>query len=343
MTPRRSLPLDVIRGVVDVTPTPAASVPASPREGVVAAAAMCRATMERLRDSKPAAVWPPPCPVLPALRRAYEGPAGSMPITSDMCFAQRYEGHNVLEWSESFIEEKMRGLAARTDPGTYSMFEVDQVSWVFEKYADIVQGAVGLVMGSEFPWVEALALNAGAATVWTFEYSTIVSSHPRLKAQHCQAIATDYLSGAFPAVDFIASFSSLEHSGLGRYGDELNPDGDLEALRQAWCMLRPGGVLALGVPMSCAPDGYIEYNAHRVYGLTRLAYIADDFEFLEFESGECRTFLQPDNPNFAPQAIAIFRKPISGVSAAAARREQPMVFPLGESRERLQRKAAASV
>ena len=29
--------------------------------------------------------------------------------------------------------------------------------------------------------------------------------------------------------DCVASFSSVEHSGLGRYGDELNPFGDLQA------------------------------------------------------------------------------------------------------------------
>ena len=36
-----------------------------------------------------------------------------------------------------------------------------------------------------------------------------------------------YMNGTLPKFDVMVSFSSIEHSGLGRYGDELNPWGDL--------------------------------------------------------------------------------------------------------------------
>ncbi len=36
-----------------------------------------------------------------------------------------------------------------------------------------------------------------------------------------------YVQGTLEKFDIMVSFSSLEHSGLGRYGDELNPWGDL--------------------------------------------------------------------------------------------------------------------
>ena len=36
------------------------------------------------------------------------------------------------------------------------------------------------------------------------------------------------------AFDAVVTFSSIEHSGLGRYGDSLNPWGDLIASAQAW-------------------------------------------------------------------------------------------------------------
>jgi hypothetical protein len=92
----------------------------------------------------------------------------------------------------------------------------------------------------------------------------------------------------FDLVDVIVSFSSLEHSGLGRYGDALNPDGDKEALAQAWCMLRPGGLLVLGAPMSCQEKGELVFNAHRIYGFERLAYISKNFELVGFVSNECQ-------------------------------------------------------
>ena len=37
-----------------------------------------------------------------------------------------------------------------------------------------------------------------------------------------------WLDGKWKPVDFIVTFSSMEHSGLGRYGDPLLPFGDLE-------------------------------------------------------------------------------------------------------------------
>lgn len=95
-------------------------------------------------------------------------------------------------------------------------------------------------------------------------------------------MAAERISGALPLVDWIVVYSSLEHSGLGRYGDSLNPDGDKDAMLHAWCMLKPGGYLLLGVPMTCSFDGFIQYNAHRTYGFKRLAYIASEFELVDF-------------------------------------------------------------
>jgi hypothetical protein len=78
-------------------------------------------------------------------------------------------------------------------------------------------------------------------------------------------------------VDFIFSYSSIEHSGLGRYGDPLNPYGDLEAIAQMHCLLKNDGILMLGIPM-----GYddLEFNAHRIYGPHRLWLILMHWEVL---------------------------------------------------------------
>ena len=46
---------------------------------------------------------------------------------------------------------------------------------------------------------------------------------------------------------------SFFSSGLGRYGDALNPWGDLQAIARAWCVCKPDGGLLLGV-MEATPD-----------------------------------------------------------------------------------------
>lgn len=47
-------------------------------------------------------------------------------------------------------------------------------------------------------------------------------------------------SGTFSPVDFAFSFSSWEHDGLGRYGDPIDPWGDVKAMQRASCYVKPG-------------------------------------------------------------------------------------------------------
>ena len=51
-----------------------------------------------------------------------------------------------------------------------------------------------------------------------------------------------------PQFDAMVTFSSIEHSGLGTYGDSINPWGDLISMARAWCTLKPKGKALVGVP-----------------------------------------------------------------------------------------------
>jgi hypothetical protein len=184
----------------------------------------CPTVMTRLRDSRPATVWPPPCP----LPRVDEFTAHGLPLKNPnkpYCLEQRYDGHTTLTWTEADVEDKRRKIAARTWCGSYNCEEVDNVDAALRAHEPEIRGRRGLVLGSERPWIEALLLNLGAEEVWTMEYSTIVSSHPRLQAHQYTDIASRWLAGSLPPFDFIVTFSSIEHSGLGRYGGETTAWG----------------------------------------------------------------------------------------------------------------------
>uniref|UniRef100_A0A914L5V3 DUF268 domain-containing protein n=1 Tax=Meloidogyne incognita TaxID=6306 RepID=A0A914L5V3_MELIC len=71
----------------------------------------------------------------------------------------------------------------------------------------------------------------------------------------------------FNSFDFVASFSSIEHSGLGRYNDPLDPIGDIREMQKISCMLKPGGLFFLGIPVGQDDVGH---NCHRTYGRIRL-------------------------------------------------------------------------
>jgi hypothetical protein len=55
----------------------------------------------------------------------------------------------------------------------------------------------------------------------------------------------------------------VEHVGLGRYGDPLDPLGDIKAMAELRRVIAPGGSLLFVVPVGRARTCY---NAHRIYG-----------------------------------------------------------------------------
>ena len=69
----------------------------------------------------------------------------------------------------------------------------------------------------------------------------------------------------------------VEHVGLGRYGDPLDPDGDLKAMGELARVLAPGGDLLFVVPVG---QPRLMFNAHRIYGYQQ---VIDAFEGLHLE------------------------------------------------------------
>lgn len=60
----------------------------------------------------------------------------------------------------------------------------------------------------------------------------------------------------------LSCMHTIEHIGLGRYGDPLDASGDLRALSELQRVLAPGGSLLIVVPVG---RPRVQYNAHRIY------------------------------------------------------------------------------
>ena len=65
------------------------------------------------------------------------------------------------------------------------------------------------------------------------------------------------------SVASLSCMHTIEHIGLGRYGDELDPQGDVKAMAELERVLAPGGNLFFVVPVG---RPRIMFNAHRIYG-----------------------------------------------------------------------------
>ncbi|TWT82868.1 hypothetical protein CA13_43310 [Planctomycetes bacterium CA13] len=80
--------------------------------------------------------------------------------------------------------------------------------------------------------------------------------------------------------DSLSCLHTLEHFGLGRYGDPVDFDGHLKGLRNLHALLKPGGKLFFSTPIGPLR---IEFNAHRVFSLKYLMdVLSPNFQFDRF-------------------------------------------------------------
>jgi SAM-dependent methyltransferase len=90
------------------------------------------------------------------------------------------------------------------------------------------------------------------------------------------------LTNLFFTTDTISSLScmhTIEHIGLGRYGDPIDPEGDVKAAKELSRIIKPGGSLIIVTPVG---QPRIEFNAHRIYSYQQVLSLFPDLILKEF-------------------------------------------------------------
>jgi SAM-dependent methyltransferase len=87
------------------------------------------------------------------------------------------------------------------------------------------------------------------------------------------------------SIPSLSCMHTVEHIGLGRYGDPLDPDGDLKAIMELNRVLAPDGNLLFVVPVG---KPRVQFNAHRIYSYEQIDTYFDDLHLINFT-------LIPDN------------------------------------------------
>jgi Caenorhabditis protein of unknown function, DUF268 len=82
--------------------------------------------------------------------------------------------------------------------------------------------------------------------------------------------------------DSLSCLHALEHFGLGRYGDRVDPQGHLKGFRALVNMLRPNATFYLSFPIGIPA---VEFNAHRVFDCEEVLHWpgAEDLELTQFD------------------------------------------------------------
>jgi len=210
------------------------------------------------------------------------------------------KGYN---WTRAVMEE------ARSKANTCGMYHMESCGVMMDRYASVMRGKSSLVMGSGLPspsssstesesdskdeleprykpWAEAALFNANVSHVTTIEPIgvKISSDYENFTSLELSEVGRRYLERRWEGVDVAFSFSSLKHEGLGRLGEPLNPFGDLESVGRIRCLLKPGGLLFVGFPMSADE---VWWNGHRLYGRYRLYLLLLGWRVVDLYPNNC--------------------------------------------------------
>lgn len=81
------------------------------------------------------------------------------------------------------------------------------------------------------------------------------------------------------SVHSLSTLHVIEHIGLGRYGDPVDPEGSWKAARELARVLAPGGTLLLGVPTG---EERVCFDAHRIFAPETTVAMFEGLELVEF-------------------------------------------------------------
>jgi len=88
------------------------------------------------------------------------------------------------------------------------------------------------------------------------------------------------------SIESLSCFHALEHFGLGRYGDEIEPEAYKKAARNMQRVLKKGGRLYIGVPIG--PKDKLIFNAHRIFSVFTILSLFEELQLMDI------AYIDPD-------------------------------------------------
>ena len=102
-----------------------------------------------------------------------------------------------------------------------------------------------------------------------------------VRLQNLECKKGDLTAIPFPdnSVESISCMHTIEHVGLGRYGDRIDPDGDKKATKELERVVKKGGTLIFVAPIG---KPRICFNAHRIYSYEQVLGLFPGMTLKEF-------------------------------------------------------------
>lgn len=109
------------------------------------------------------------------------------------------------------------------------------------------------------------------------------------------------------SIESLSSLHVVEHIGLGRYGDDVDPEGSVKAMKELERVLKIGGKLVFGIPIG---RERVMFNAHRIHFPETIIFHFSKCKLLEFsvvnDAGEFIKNADVNNYNNSNYSCGLF-------------------------------------
>ncbi len=174
---------------------------------------------------------------------------------------------DALSWQESY--------PCLSDWVSYTPFDPHyfyQAAWLARKLAQT--GASRHVdVGSS---VTLISITSAAVPTIFVDYRPLKVSLSGLSSMGGNILALPFASNS---ISSLSCLHVIEHIGLGRYGDPLDPKGSEKAAVELSRILAPGGRLFFSTPVG---RERVQFNAHRVFALKTILNLFNTLELTDF-------------------------------------------------------------
>ncbi len=117
------------------------------------------------------------------------------------------------------------------------------------------------------PWIESVLLLDGATNITNIDMTQKVYEHESIQSLY---LLNDNLN-LFQQFDAIISYFSIENIGLGKFGEDLAFNADLDTINLIKCILNKNGLVFLTLSTSLNEnESFINFNTNRIFGKNRL-------------------------------------------------------------------------
>lgn len=178
----------------------------------------------------------------------------------------RLAGPRAIRWRDSYPCLTDRVLHTPFDPHYFY-----QAGWAARKLARAVPSC-HVDVGSS-----ALMIGMVSALVHTIfvDYRPLRARIPELDVTAGDLLALPFRTGS---VHSLSCLHVIEHVGLGRYGDQLDPAGSSKAAQELMRVLASSGKLLLSIPVG---RERVQFNAHRVFAPQTVLSMFSELELMD--------------------------------------------------------------